>query len=297
MDVSASYAYCASLTETQARNFHYGIRMVPDSRRLALCAIYAYAWELDDIAHGRLELGHKLLELARMREQLRRLGEPREPASVALADACSRYPIPLEAFEEFIDGVEMDVHATRYPTFERMLDHCRRVAGSLGRLFVSVLADSGQAETVALAETLFVALHVTHLLRDVKKDHERGRVYLPLEDLIDFNLMDARGRPHFVPGEDFDALIRFEGERVLGLFTEGMRVLPRLERRGAACLGTMAGIYRRLLSRILEAPSRVFTERVALPNWEKVEISARSFCRIEVGEPHPLHRVAHALSR
>ena len=297
MDVSASYAYCASLTETQARNFHYGIRMLPDSRRLALCAIYAYAWEIDVVADGALSKEHKLLELARMRAQLQRLGQQREPACLALADACSRYPIPLRSFEALIDGVEMDVDATRHPTFERLLSYCQRVAGSLGRLFVSVFPEAERAEAAPLAETLFMALHVTHLLRDIKKDHARGRVYLPLEDLVDFNMMNVQGHIRFVPGEDFDALVRFEGERALGLFSEGMRVLPRLDRRSAACLGTMAGIYRRLLSRILEYPSRVLVERVSLPQWEKMEISARCFCRLDVGGPPPLFRVAQALSR
>lgn len=297
MDVSASYAYCTSLTETQARNFHFGIRMLPEARRLALCAIYAYAWEIDDIAEGASEPEMKLLELSRRREQLYRLETQREPVCRALADACSRYPIPLSAFEELITGVEMDVHDTRYPTFERLLGYCRRMAGSLGRLFVSVFPETRQSETAELADALFVALQLTNLLRDVKKDHEQGRVYLPLEDLVDFNLLDGQGRIRFEPGEHFDALIRFEGERALGLFSEGMRVLQRLDRRSAACLGTMAGIYRRLLSRILEAPSRVLTERVALPTWEKMEISARSFCRLDVGDSLPLHRVAEVLSR
>lgn len=132
MDVDASYAYCERLTRNQARNFYYGIRLLPEPKRLALSAVYAFAREIDDIGDGDLPADRKVAELARMRKQLKDLSADRDPVAVALADAATRFPIPLPALDELIDGVEMDVRETEYETFDELRVYCRCVAGTVG---------------------------------------------------------------------------------------------------------------------------------------------------------------------
>lgn len=284
MDVDASYAYCERLTRNQARNFYYGIRLLPESKRLALSAVYAFAREIDDIGDGDLPADRKVAELARMRKQLKDLTAYRDPVAAALADAAERFPIPLTALDELIDGVEMDVRETEYETFDELRVYCRCVAGSVGRLSLGIFGPRDPLRAPDLADTLGIALQITNILRDIKEDKDNGRVYLPRKDLARFGLEDAwhpGGR--FTPGEAFDNLVRFEGERAERLFRQGLTLLPLLDRRSAASTGAMAGIYRRLLTRILDEPGQVLLGRLSLPGWEKAEIAGRALAGLPVG--------------
>ncbi|WTW98055.1 presqualene diphosphate synthase HpnD [Streptomycetaceae bacterium NBC_01309] len=298
MDVDASYAYCERLTRNQARNFYYGIRLLPEPKRLALSAVYAFAREVDDIGDGDLPLETKVAELGRMRAQLEDLAAYRDPVCTALADAAHRYPIPLSALDELIDGVEMDLKETQYQTFEQLAVYCRCVAGAVGRLSLGIFGSTDPARAPELADTLGIALQVTNILRDIKEDKENGRVYLPREDLAKFGLEDAwEPEGAFVPGAAFDDLVRFEGERARRLFDEGLRLLPLLDRRSAACTGAMAGIYRRLLTRIVAEPSIVLTGRQSLPGWEKAEIAVRGLSGLPVGERSAFTAVPQNVAR
>lgn len=163
-----AYVHCERLTRAATRNFYYGIRLLPAEKRAALCAVYALARRLDDIGDGDLPSEDKLAGLERAREDLRRLG-PQEPDPVlaALDDAARRFPVPLGAFEELVDGVEMDVRGIAYGTFDELVVYCRRVAGTVGRLCLGVF---GAADPAApeRADTLGIALQQTNILRDVR---------------------------------------------------------------------------------------------------------------------------------
>ncbi|MFE3197370.1 presqualene diphosphate synthase HpnD [Embleya sp. NPDC059237] len=284
MDVDASYAYCERLTRNQARNFYYGIRLLPEPKRLALSAVYAFAREIDDIGDGDLPADRKVAELARMRKQLKDLSADRDPVAVALADAATRFPIPLSALDELIDGVEMDVRETEYETFDELRVYCRCVAGTVGRLSLGIFGSRDSLHAPDLADTLGIALQITNILRDIKEDKDNGRVYLPREDLAKFGLEDAWHRGgRFTQSGAFDDMVRFEAERAEQLFERGLTLLPLLDRRSAASTGAMAGIYRRLLTRIREEPGQVLIGRLSLPGWEKAEIAARALAGLPVG--------------
>ena len=273
MDVASAYQTCASVTRTRAANFFYGIRLLPPEKRRALCAIYAFARRIDDIGDGNLPPAEKLEALARERVGLRSLSEAAEdPVRVALGDASARFPIPVEAFGELIDGVEMDVREVRYETFDDLLVYCRRVAGSIGRLSLGVFGATEPPLAARRADDLGVAMQLTNILRDVREDRGRGRTYLPAEDLERFGC-DPRleGPPSGVA-----RLISFEAVRARDWFRRGLALLPMLDHRSAACVGAMSGIYRRLLSRIERVPSAVLAGRVSLPVWEKTWVAARS---------------------
>ena len=303
------------MTRERARNFYYGIRLLPPAKRSALCAIYALARRVDDIGDGHLPDGEKLAKLAAVRAGLASLAgdsadaeeDGEDPVLVALRHATRRFPIPLAAFGELVDGVELDVRGTTYQTFEELGYYCRCVAGSIGRLSLGVFGASDPAEADRLADALGLAMQLTNILRDLREDAAAGRVYLPKEDLARFGVdvgaftggpplgeagsRDAvagasRSSPaeppadHWQPDERLTGLISFQAARARRYYTEGMALVPLLDRRSAACVLAMAGIYRRLLERIARQPELVLHMRVSLPAWEKAEIAVRSLARL-----------------
>ncbi len=278
VDVQAAYRHCEGLTRSRARNFYYGIRLLPPAKRSALCAVYAFARRVDDIGDGPLEPQDKLDRLATARADLAWLHGQDDPVLVALADVARNFPLPLKAFGELIEGVEMDVRGTSYPTFDDLAHYCRCVAGSIGRLSLGVFGSSEPHAAPVLADKLGIAMQLTNILRDLREDADNRRVYLPKEDLVRFGLdgeLSAIGSSDRVP-DGFTRLVGFQVTRAQRFFSEGLVLLPMLDRRSAACVSAMSGIYRELLGRIARRPEAVLHQRVSLPTWRKARIAARS---------------------
>src|SRR5215472_5119990 len=189
-DVRAAYRRCEEITWSQARNFSYGIRLLPSAKRHALAAVYAFARRIDDIGDGTLPAPEKLAALEEARAGLSALiagrADDSDQVLMALADAAKRFDIPLAAFGELIDGCADDVRGVTYVTFDDLLHYCRCVAGSIGRLSLGVFGTSHPGTAVPLADSLGVALQLTNILRDIREDYASGRVYLPAEDFERF---------------------------------------------------------------------------------------------------------------
>jgi squalene synthase HpnD len=284
MDVTTAYRHCEELTSSQARNFSYGIRLLPPPKRRALSAVYAFARRIDDIGDGTMAAPDKLAALAQAREAVQSLSGSRPPTSdpvlVALDDAARRFPIPVGAFAEIVDGCVADVQGTSYHTFDDLLYYCRCVAGSVGRLSLGVFGADDQAKAAPLADALGVALQLTNILRDIREDYENGRVYLPAEDLGRFGCELNGSGPQ--PSEPLARLVEFEAERARTWYATGLQLLPMLDRRSAASAGAMAGIYRRLLERIAAAPADVLKGRLSLSTGEKITVAVRSLAGVAV---------------
>jgi phytoene synthase len=277
LEVEYAYDECERITRREAANFSYGIRLLPRSRRQAISAVYAFARRVDDIGDGELPTEEKLAALAVERESIAALadgGDGDSPVTVALAHARRHYELPLEALELLIDGVELDVRDTRYETFDELVAYCRAVAGSIGRLCLAIFADgeAGDNGAATLADDLGVAMQLTNILRDVREDRARGRVYLPAEDLHRFHCDDLEA----FPDRRAAGLIRFEAVRARGWFDRGLGLVERLDSRSAACVLAMTGIYRSILERIEREPETVLRRRISLPVWEKVWLAGRS---------------------
>ena len=207
----------------------------------------------------------------------------RHPVLTALTDAAGRYPIPLDAFAELIDGCESDVRGAAYDTFDDLLRYCQQVAGTVGRLSLGVFGYDGRQRAEGLADSLGVAFQLTNILRDLREDKLAGRVYLPAEDLARFGCtLEQDESGEFVdPPWRLHDLIGFQAERARAWYAEGLRLLPLLDRRSAACTAAMAGIYRRLLERIAERPSIALNSRISLPTWQKAIVAARALTGVE----------------
>jgi phytoene synthase len=273
-----AYRDCEAITKAQARNFYYGIRLLPADKRAVLCAVYALARRIDDIGDGDLPTGQKVAALADLRGALADLDRSADPVLVAVADAARRFPVPLGAFTEIVDGVEMDVTGRTYATFDDLVVYCRCVAGSVGRLCLGVFGSKADPRASQYADALGIALQQTNILRDIREDLGNGRVYLPQSDLDRFGVelkLDERGNLADKDGE-LAALIGFCAERARQWYADGLRLMPLLDRRSAACCGAMAGIYSRLLARIAADPTGVYDKRMSLSGWEKAGVAGRA---------------------
>ena len=274
MDLDEAYRECERITWTQARNFAYGIRLLPAHKRRGLAVIYAFARRIDDIGDGTLPPADKIAALEDARLVLGDLtaAGADDPVLLALADVERSFPVPIAAFGELIDGCVADVNQASYKTFDDLLWYCRCVAGSIGRLSLGIYGTSQDPEQAAqLADSLGVALQLTNILRDIREDYQNGRVYLPSEDLAKFDVaLD-------VPSEgQFSRLVEFEVERARDWYATGMGLLPMLDWRSAACTGAMAGIYRRLLERIAAQPAAVLRGRMSLSTGQKAVVAVKA---------------------
>jgi phytoene synthase len=301
--VSDAYAECERITWEQARNFAYGIRLLPPPKRHALAAVYAYARRIDDLGDGDLPAADKVAALEEARGQVHAMVvatggtlpaavvagplDDTDPVLVALTDAGRRLPVPLAAFGELIDGCLADVHQARYDTFEDLHHYCRCVAGSIGRLSLGVYGTTDPASQQQMADDLGIALQITNILRDVVEDFRNGRVYLPAEDLARFGCELVPGQPE--PFEDpawqagFASLVEFEASRAREWYSAGWRLLAAIDWRSAACTGAMAGIYRRLLEKIAASPHAVLEGRMSLPGKEKALVAVRALSGVDRG--------------
>jgi 15-cis-phytoene synthase len=275
MTVDEAYRACERITRSRALNFYYGIRLLPNDKRRAMCAIYAFARRVDDVGDGDLPRDEKLRLLAQARASIALNGgpPPTDPVIFALRDVHERVALPLDAFGDLLDGVEADVRETVYETIDELVHYCRQVAGSIGRLSLAVFGARDRAAATPLADDLGVAMQLTNILRDVVEDRERGRVYLPREDVARF---DCPPDLTSAPAGALVELIRFEAARDREWFDRGLALLPLLDARSAACVSAMSGIYLRILERIERAPGDVLRGRISLPAWEKAWVAAGS---------------------
>lgn len=265
-----AYAFCEAVTRRSHSTFELAISLVLRPRRQALQAIYAFCRLADDAVDlpGRAARdAAAAVESLRVRLREAFAGRPDGPLFVALLDAARRFHIPLPRFEEIIDGVAMDLERGRYPTFEALVSYCHRVASSVGLACVHVF---GFRDKFALdaAVDLGIALQLTNILRDLKEDAQRGRLYLPAEDLERFgvterDLLEGRRTPQFLE------LMKFEVARARTYFKRGERLFACLSRWIRPCPIAMACAYRKILDSIESHGYDVFSHRVRLTRSQR----------------------------
>jgi len=275
MSVREAYAEAGRITRREARNFAWGIALLPRPKRQAIAALYAFARRVDDIADDPgLDPGERrrrLEECAAAVEALPAAGD--DPVLVALADARARYDMPRSALGDLVRGGLMDVEHSRYATWDELREYCRCAAGAVGIACAAVYRPSDPEEARPLAETLGIALQQINIMRDVAEDWRLGRVYLPQVELARFEVTEdviAAGRVC----DGWRELMRFQGERADALLAEGLGLLPLLDARSALCVRAFAGIYRGLLVQIRARDYDVFASRPELSPFGKMRAVA-----------------------
>lgn len=275
MNAEAAYADVMRITRLEARNFAWGVMVLPRPKRQAVAALYAFARRVDDIADSGLEDEERRARLEACRAAVEALpGSPNGDAVlVALADAMSHYPIPKSALLDLVAGGLMDVEKTRYATWQELHEYCRRVAGAVGLACAAVYGPRDPVAAEPLAERLGLALQQINIMRDVPEDWELGRVYLPQDELAQFGVTedDIAGKR---VGSEWRELMSHQAARADRLLRAGLDLLPMLDKRSALCVRTFAGVYRGLLVQMRERNYDVFTARPELSGVEKVRAVA-----------------------
>jgi phytoene synthase len=276
MNVQEAYAEALRTTRREARNFAWGIMLLPRPKRQAVAALYAFARRVDDIADGQLSVEARRAGLERCRDALDTLpfAASGDAVLVALADAMIRYPIPKRALTDLVAGGLMDVERSRYATWEELREYCRCVAGAVGLACTAVYGPSDPVAAPRYAEAMGLALQQINIIRDVAEDWQLGRVYLPQDELEHFgisedDIADAR------LGSGWRTLMEYQAARAEELLEEGSRLLPLLDTRSRLCVQAFAGIYHGLLVQMRERDFDVFSERPRLSAAEKLRAMVR----------------------
>ncbi len=276
--VKHSYDYCRKIAKSHARNFYYSFIVLPPERKRAMCAVYAFMRYCDDIVDEdtgksdrktRLNSCRKALDIA--------YGETTAKGTdllPAFADTVRRFEIPRTYFDAIIDGAEMDLTITRYPTFDDLYRYCYRVASAVGLVCIHIFGFQGK-EAERYAESCGIAFQLTNILRDIREDAGMGRVYLPQEDLEAFGYSEEHIRGA-VFNKEFRRLMVFQVERARGYYEAALPLLPLVQSSSRACLAAMIGIYRACLEEIPRRQYDVYAGRVGLSAWKKLAITARA---------------------
>ena len=274
--LDADYERCAQVTRRSRSSFYYAFILLPAERRRALYAVYAFCRFIDDIADDE-SIREPALLLQRWREELDRVyaGTPTRALSRALADSARRFNIPRALFEEIINGVEMDLSRKRYQSWEELRPYCYRVASALGLICIEIFGYRNPSAKL-YAENLGLALQLTNILRDVREDADRGRIYLPLEDLARFNVSEEeilRG----VYSPTFISLMDFEARRARELYALAQSELAAEDRATLLTAEAMRLIYAALLERIIRSNYRVLDRRHSLSAPHKLYLVGRAW--------------------
>jgi len=274
--LDADYERCAEITRRSRSSFYYAFILLTAERRRALNAVYAFCRFVDDIADDE-SIREPAALLTRWREELDRVyaGVPTRALSRALADSARRFAIPRVHFEEIIAGVEMDLSRTRYQTFEELRPYCYRVASALGLICIEIFGYRNPSAKI-YAENLGLALQLTNILRDVREDAARGRIYLPLEDLARFNVSEEEILGG-VYSSNFVSLMDFEAKRARELYAAAQMALAAEDRSTLLTAEAMRLIYGALLERIIKSNYRVLDRRHRLSAPHKLYLVGRAW--------------------
>jgi phytoene synthase len=271
--------YCSQLTRKSRSNFYYSFLFLSKGKREAMYAVYAFCRSVDDVADGSAPLDEKQALLDEWRRELDRCyeGKPGHPITVKLAQTLQNFPIPKEYFEELIAGVEMDLIHSRYPTFHELYEYCYRVAGVVGLMCIEIFGyRNPKAKDYAV--NLGVALQLTNIMRDLKVDAERGRIYLPQDELARFSYgEDELLQGVYTPA--FLELMRYVGSRARHYFHNARQLLAEEDRRSLFAAEIMGAIYYRLLESIEASRYRVFDRTITLPTSRKLWIALSIWAR------------------
>jgi len=292
-----SYAYCEHVAKTQARNFYYSFVTLPPARKAAMCAIYAFFRYSDDVSDempdvtptGATKDGSTTIEAARVAKEAS-MREWRTALDRAFAgdygdsqilpafhDTVKKYNIPIHYFHELIDGTEMDLTTNRYETFAELHGYCYRVASIVGFVCIHVWGfDSADGKAIEYAEACGLALQLTNILRDVKEDAERDRIYLPQEDLRRYGVTDEQLKAGTLT-EPIRMLLEFEAARAREFYATAQKLFPLVHPPGRPTLSIMIRIYRGILDDIVARKYDVFSDRARVSTPKKLIIVAQAW--------------------
>ena len=271
------HAYCQEKAAASGSSFYYSFRFLPEDRRRAIHAFYAFCREVDDVADECRDPALARTKLAWWRDEVARLyaGQPEHPVTRALAEAIGPFHLPEDVFSQIIDGMEMDLGLVRYPDFKELRLYCHRVAGVVGEAAALIFGVSDRA-TLKYANRLGLAFQLTNIIRDVGEDARRGRIYLPQDELAAHGVREADILAARM-SESFVRLMEFQYRRAMKTYEEAFALLPAADRAAQRPGLIMAAIYHALLEEIRADGFQVLDRRISLTPLRKVWIAWRAW--------------------
>jgi 15-cis-phytoene synthase len=273
------HEYCQQKAAASGSSFYYSFLFLPEDRRRAITALYAFCREVDDVVDDCSDVATAHATLAWWRQELGAAfhGTPQHPVARALAEVASRFNLAEARLNEIIDGMQMDLEHNRYPSFEALRQYCHRVAGVVGLLSAEIFGYQDRG-TLDYAADLGMAFQLTNIIRDVGEDARRNRVYLPLDEIErhDVTLADIAALRET---DGFRRLMEFQIERALGFYEAAFARLPPVDRKAQRAGIIMAAIYQALLGEIRTDGCRVLTQRISLTPVRKLWIAWRTWLR------------------
>lgn len=270
--------YCEHKARESQSSFLAGFRFLPPEKRQAITALYAFCRELDDVVDDCTDPQVAKTTLAWWRNDLQKVfennGQPEHPIHQALREICPKFALPHNELEELINGMEMDLHHVRYESFDDLQYYCYRVAGVVGRLIARILGFQN-AQTLEYAEKLGLALQLTNIIRDVGEDARMNRIYLPMNELAQFNV-PAQTILSYTPTPEFEKLMQFQIQRAQETYRQAIALLPENDKKAQKVGLIMGGIYHALLQEIAaDGAANVLRYKIKIPNPRKLRIALR----------------------
>jgi len=261
VDLEFAYTYCKKIAKKYAKNFYIASITLPPREKLGIYASYAFCRICDDIADGEFSIQQKKTMFAHTKQLLTesKTSEVTDPVFTALRDTSSYFCIPDKYFEEIIEGVEMDLNHVRYQNFDELKNYCYKVASVVGLISIKIFGyKNSKAENYAI--DLGIAMQLTNIIRDVKEDLQKDRIYLPLDEITKFGYT-TQELENQVSNESFQNLIQFQVSRAREYFDSGLQLIPLISPRSRICLELLSSIYSAILDRIEKSGYNVFQER------------------------------------
>lgn len=271
--------YCQQKAAQSGSSFYYSFLFLPPERRRAITALYAFCREVDDTVDECTDVSVARNKLMWWRKEITAMldGHPNHPVSRALQPHLQAYSLDGKHLLAIIDGMEMDLDQTRYLDYAGLKRYCWHVAGVVGILSASIFGYT-RSETLQYAEKLGLAFQLTNIIRDVGEDARKGRIYLPVNELQQFNVTaaDILNARH---SENFEKLMRFQVDRAQAIYDEAFALLPGEDRRAQRPGLIMASIYRTLLDEIERDGFHVLNQRISLTPLRKLWLAWKTYVR------------------
>jgi phytoene synthase len=265
--------YCQDKAAKSGSSFYYSFLFLPELQRNAITALYAFCREVDDVVDECSDVGVARAKLSWWKEEVDKLyaGKPQHPVTLALADSLPHFKFEKDYLLEIINGMEMDLEKFSYETFEELRLYCYRVASVVGLLAAEIFGYSDSA-TLEYANNLGIAFQLTNIIRDVREDAERGRIYLPKDELQRFSLSHD-DILSYGDSENFRELMRFQSARAHEFYTKAFALLPDVDRYSQRSGIIMAAIYESLLEEMDKDGMDVMRTRTKLTPLRKFWIA------------------------
>lgn len=273
------HEYCQRKAAQSGSSFYYSFLFLPEERRRAIIALYAFCREVDDVVDECSDASVARIKLAWWRKEISDIyqGRPQHPVARALSEVVGKFQLQEQHLQEIINGMEMDLDYNAYPDFGSLKLYCYRVASVVGILSAEIFGYR-DPRTPQYATDLGMAFQLTNIIRDVGEDARRGRIYLPLDEMQQYGVSTA-DISQARETDNFKRLMEFQIERALGFYERAFAQLPDIDRKRQRAGIIMAAIYRAVLDEIRADGCRVLTQRTSLTPLRKLWIAWKTWIK------------------